>query len=80
MSAGTVALNTRDPLLCEPADFHTISDLIKALLSDAESAEQGLMITTTAAPFVLALVPDGAVRISVGNPALADEITETFRA
>ena len=79
-TAGTVALNTRDPLLCEPADFHTISDLIKALLSDAESAEQGLMITTTAAPFVLELVPDGAVRISVGNPALADEITETFRA
>ena len=79
-TAGTVVLNTRDPLLCEPADFHTISELIKALLSDAESPEQGLMITTTAAPFVFELVPDGAASISVGNPALADEIAETFSA
>jgi hypothetical protein len=66
--------------LCEPADFHTISELIKALLSDAESPEQGLMITTTAAPFVFELVPDGAASISVGNPALADEVAETFSA
>jgi len=79
-TAGTVVLNTRDPLLCEPTDFHTISELIKALLSDAESPEQGLMITTTAAPFVLELVPDGAASITVGNPALADEVAETFSA
>jgi hypothetical protein len=66
--------------LCEPADFHTINDLIKALLSDAESPEQGLMITTTAAPVMVELVPDGAVRISIGNPVLADEVAETFSA
>jgi hypothetical protein len=79
-TAGAVALNTRDPLLCEPADFHTISEMIKALLSDAERPEQGLMITTTAAPVVVELVPDGAIRISVGNPVLADEVAETFSA
>jgi hypothetical protein len=79
-TAATVVLNTRDPLLCEPADFHTIRDLIKALLNDAESPEQGLMIATTGAPFVLELVPDGAASITVGNPALADEIAETFTA
>jgi hypothetical protein len=79
-TAGAVALNTRDPLLCEPADFHTISELIKALLSDAENPEQGLMITTTAAPFVLELAPDGAASISIGNQVLADEVAETFSA
>jgi hypothetical protein len=79
-TAGAVALNTRDPLLCEPVDFHTISELIKALLDDAENPEQGLVITTTAAPFMAELVPDGAVRISVGSPVLADEIAETFSA
>lgn len=77
-TAATVALNTRDPLLCEPADFHTISALIKALLADAESPDQGLMITTPAAPFMVELVPEGAIRISVGNPVLADEVAETF--
>ncbi len=77
-TAATVALNTRDPLLCEPADYHTISALIQALFSDADSPDQGLMITTPAAPFVVELIPDGAVRISVGNPVLADEVAETF--
>ncbi|MHC4219785.1 MAG: hypothetical protein ACYSU7_15195 [Planctomycetota bacterium] len=79
-TAGAVALNTRDPLLCEPADFHTISEVIKALLSDAERPEQGLMITTTATPFVVELIPDGVARISIGNRALADEVAETFSA
>ncbi len=77
-TAATVVLNTRDPLLAEPADFHTINALIKALLNDAENPEQGLMITTTTAPMVVELVPEGAVRISIGKPALADEVVETF--
>ena len=77
-TAATVVLNTRDPLLCEPADFHTINALIKALLNDAESPDQGLMVTTTTAPVVVKLVPDGAVCISIGDPVLADEVVETF--
>jgi hypothetical protein len=79
-TAAAVALNRRDPLLCEPGDFHTISHLIKALLGDAERPEQGLMITTTAAPVMVELVPDGAVRISIGDPVLADEVAEMFSA
>ena len=77
-AAATVALNTRDPLLCEPGDFPTIGALITALLNDADSADQGLMITTTTAPVIVEVVPDGAVRISIGNPALADEVVETL--
>lgn len=77
-AAATLALNRRDPLLCEPPDFHTIPALIKALLSDADSADQGLVITTPAAPFVVEIAPDGAARISIGNPVLADEVVEAF--
>ncbi len=77
-TAATVELNSRDPLLCEPGDFHTINALIEALLKDAERPEQGLHVTTTAAPVMVQLVPDGAIRISVGNAVLADEVVETF--
>ena len=77
-TAATVALNTRDPLLCEPAEFHTINALIRALFNDAENTDQGLMLTTTTAPVLVELVPGGAVRISIGDPVLADEVVETF--
>ncbi len=77
-TAATVVLNTRDPLLAEPVDFHTITALIRALLSDAENPDQGLMITTTTAPLMLEIVPDGAIRVSIGDPVLADEVVETF--
>ena len=70
-------LNTRDPLLCGPADFHTINALIKALLTDAEHPDQGFTLVTTAAPVMMEIIPDGAVRISVGDPVLADEVVET---
>ena len=77
-TAATVELNSRDPLLCEPGDFHTINALIGALLKDAERPDQGLHVTTTAAPVMVQLVPNGAIRISVGNAVLADEVVETF--
>ena len=77
-TAATVELNSRDPLLCEPGDFHTLNSLIKALLKDGEGADQGLLITTTATPLVVHLVPDGTLLISVGNAVLADEVAETF--
>ncbi len=77
-TAATVELNTRDPLLCEPGDFHTVNALMEALLKDADRPEQGLHVTTTAAPVMVRLEPDGAVRISIGNAVLADQIIETF--
>ena len=77
-TAATVELNTRDPLLCEPGDFHTINALVKVLLNDADSPEQGLTLTTTTAPVTVELVPGGAVRISIGNRVLADEVAEVF--
>ena len=77
-AAATVELNTRDPLLCEPVDFHTLVDLIQALLRDAETADQGLMLMATGSPVLVELVPDGAVRLSLGSQVLADEVAEAF--
>jgi hypothetical protein len=78
-TTATVELNTRDPLLCEPADFQTVSALLRALLSDGETADQGLMITSTAAPFLVEIIPTGAVKVSFGNQVLADEATDAIR-
>jgi hypothetical protein len=75
-ATATVELNTRDPLLCEPADMRTVIDLVAALINDATSADQGLMMLATTSPVLVEVVPDGAVRISLGNQALADEVTE----
>lgn len=77
-AAATVELNTRDPLLCEPADIHTLIALIEALLRDAEGADQGLFFLATASPVLVELVPDGAIRISLGSQVLADEVAEAF--
>lgn len=77
-ATATVELNTRDPLLCEPADFHTLIALIEALLNDADKPEQGLMMVPSAAPVLLEVVPDGAVRITLANQTLADELTDVL--
>jgi len=74
----TVELNTRDPLLCEPADFHTLEALVQALMNDASEQDQGLVMTTTITPMLVEILPDGAVRMSIGNPVLADEVAATF--
>lgn len=77
-AAATVELNRRDPLLCEPADYHTLIALIGALFSDAESPDQGLMLVPTAAPVLMEIVPDGAVRIGLANAVLADELVDAL--
>lgn len=75
-AAATVELNTRDPLVCGPADVNLLIDLIGALMNDAERADQGLTLMTTAAaaPVLIEVVPDGVVRIACGNMAIADKI------
>ncbi|MDY7108165.1 MAG: hypothetical protein SYC29_05965 [Planctomycetota bacterium] len=77
-TTATVELNTRDPLLCEPGDYQTIIALMRALLTDADRAEQGLMLATTAAPLLVEIVPEGAIRVSFGNQVLADEVADAF--
>jgi hypothetical protein len=77
-ATATVELNTRDPLLCEPGDFHLLTELVATLLRDAEAPEQGLMFIATTSPVLVEVVPSGAVRLSVGSQALADEVADVF--
>ena len=79
-TAATVELNTRDPLLCEAGDIHTVSAMLRALLEDGSEAEQGVMLTTTSSPLLVEVIPDGAVRMSFGNQAMADEVAEAIDA
>lgn len=79
-TSATVELNSRDPLLCEPGDFHTLEALVQALLTDADDPRQGLMLASTAAPILLELVPDGALRMNFGSQVLADEASEALPA
>jgi hypothetical protein len=79
-TTATVELNSRDPLLCEPGDFHTVAALMRALIADGEHPEQGLMLTATSVPLLLEIVPDGAVRMSFGTQVLADEAAEAIAA
>ena len=76
--SATVELNTRDPVLCEPGDFQTVGALVTALLSDAERPEQGLTLTSSATPVLIEIVPDGVVRVSFGNQAMADEVAQAI--
>ena len=78
-AAAAVELNGRHPLFCEAGDFQTVSALTEALLRDAETPNQGLMLTTTTTPLLVEIVPTGAIRVSLGNEALADEILEAFQ-
>ncbi len=77
-AAATVELNRRDPLLCEPGDFQILNAMMHALVQDADNPDQGLMLTSTAAPVLVEFVPEGAFHISVGHQVLADELTELF--
>ncbi|MCA9285178.1 MAG: hypothetical protein KDA22_08200 [Phycisphaerales bacterium] len=73
-ATASVRLNTRDPLLCAPPDLHTLRALIQAILSDADSVDQGILITTTITPVLVELHPDGCVHFTLSSAALASQV------
>lgn len=79
-ATASVSLNTRDPLLCEPPDLHTLRALLGAILANAEGAEQGVLITTTVTPILVELHPCGCVHFTVTTPALASTIEKTLES
>lgn len=81
-AAASVELNRRDPLFCGPGDAHLVGDLITALLHDAESPDQGLMLATTdqTTQVLIEILPPDTARFTVGSQALADKIARSFPA
>lgn len=77
-ATASLKLNSRDPLACEPGDFHAVEALAQAILSDAERADQGILIAATGAPVLAEISPPGCIRMAFGSRVLADEITEAL--
>jgi len=77
-ASATIKLNTRDPLLFESGDEHTLFELGRALMNDGDSIEQGVFIIPVGAPILIDLQPRGPVKFWFGNDVLADEIRESY--
>lgn len=75
-AAATVELNSRDPLLSDTGDLHLLCSLLKALMQDSETPDQGLTVITAGVPIAMEIVPSGGIRMSFGNKAVAEEIAE----
>jgi hypothetical protein len=77
-ASATIKLNTRDPLLFESGDEHTLVELVKALMNDGETVEQGVFLISVGAPLLIHIKPGGPVKFWFGNDVLADEIRESY--
>jgi hypothetical protein len=77
-ASATIRLNTRDPLLFESGDEHTLANLLTALMKDGESEEQSVFLIPAGAPFLMHICPCGPVKLWFGNSALADEVSEVY--
>lgn len=72
-SQASVELNTRDPLVCEGRDLHTLRELVRTLMTDGESASSGLAVVATAQPMVAHVVPKRPIRIAFSNGRMASQ-------
>ena len=77
-ASATIKLNTRDPLLFESGDEHTLIGLTTSLMNDGESVEQGVFIIPVGVPMLVHLQPSGPVKFWFGTSALADEVQESY--
>jgi hypothetical protein len=77
-ASATIKLNTRDPLLFENGDEHTLHALITSLMRDGETLEQSVFLLPANAPLLMHIRPGGPVRLWFGSSVLADEVRETY--
>ncbi len=77
-ASATIKLNTRDPLLFEAGDKHTLVGLVTSLMNDGETPEQGVFLLPVGAPLLVHIQPGGPVKFWFGNNVLADEVKEAY--
>lgn len=77
-ASAAIRLNTRDPLLFESGDEHTLANLLTALMKDGETEEQSVFLIPAGAPLLMHICPCGPVKLWFGNSALADEVSEVY--
>ena len=75
-SASIVALNTHDPLMCEPHDLHLVHDILATVLRVGEQPRQGLTLAALGKPLLICAEPPEHLRIELGSESLADEVRE----
>ena len=78
-STATIELNTHDPLMCGPADLHTVHDVLSSVLKSGERANQGLTITALGKPILIVAEPPGQLRIEIMGETLASEVRELLQ-
>ena len=77
-ASATIRLNTKDPLVFESGDEHTLANLLTALMKDGETIEQSVYLIPAGAPLLMHICPSGPVKLWFGNSALADEVSEVY--
>ena len=77
-ASAAIKLNTRDPLLFESGDEHTLIGLVTSLMNDGETPEQGAFLIPVGVPLLIHLQPGGPLKFWFGTSALADEILEAY--
>lgn len=64
----------RDPLLILPDDRHLIATIVKAIMTNGESARHDLTLTSFDAPFLMRVRYEGALSVWCANDAVADMV------
>ena len=75
-SSAIVALNTHDPLMCEPQDLHLVHDILATVLSKGENPQQGVSLSALGKPLLICAEPPDHLRIELGSESLAAEARE----
>jgi hypothetical protein len=72
-SAANVELNTRDPLVVQPADHHTLRDLV-AVLKHGTHPTHGIAVAALGTPLVIEAMPAGELAVYAGKASIAAEV------
>ena len=75
-SSSIVALNTHDPLMCEPQDLHLVHDILACIMKVGENPLQGVTLAALGKPLLICAEPPGNLRIELGRESLAAEVRE----
>lgn len=73
-SAANVELNTRDPLVVQPADHHTLRDLVAAVLKHGTHPTHGIAMAAMGTPLVIEAMPAGELAVYAGKASIAAEV------
>ena len=78
----TLVLNTRDALVCGPADLRTLRTVVEALLLDGQTHDDGLVVIPTSASLLAEILPGPtpSIRIEVASAPMAASVRELLAA